>query len=163
MSSQKYNNSEILNIAINDFLQVEKVSKLDSVFSVDIMVIDENIIGVSIISALNKLIPTARNEIGSNHPNFPTQYCIINSKLFYWYDSTASINTKLIKALSQFHQIDSMNVNEFVEFPETLIDDSKKGVDYYFCRNNINKYKRVITSRGLGYYKTPKLRCRCKH
>ena len=38
-------------------------------------------------------------------------------------------------------------------------NDSDKGADYYFCKNNLSKYKRVVTNIGLGYYKPPKLKC----
>jgi hypothetical protein len=81
------------------------------------------------------------NVIGSSYSNFPTDYYIVNSKLFFWYDSTKYVSEKLINALADYHQIDSMNVNGIIGLPEQLIDDSKKGIDYYFCRNNIYRPK----------------------
>lgn len=154
--------SSYLKIAINDFVETEKISKIDSVFHVDFTTIDENVIGVSIFGTLNKLVPTPENSIGSSNPGFPTKYCIINSKLFYWYDSTSIVNLDLVNVLSEYHQIDSVNVNGIIEIPEQRIDDSKKGVDYYFCRCNAHKYKKVTTNRDLGYYKPPRLKCRCE-
>jgi len=157
---EKNENLAIIRMAINDFAKLDKLSSEDSVFSVDIFSINDDIIGVSIIGAINKLVPTPENGLGSSQPNFPTQFCVVNSKLFYWYDSTEKVNLDLIKVLSAFHQIDSVNVNGIESIPEVLIDDSKEGVDYFFCRKNIAKYKKIVTNRGKGYYKPPKIKCK---
>lgn len=157
---EDYTSSSVIKIAIDDFVQSEKISKKDTVYHVEIVDVDENIIGVSIIGADNKWVPSTINVIGSSYSNFPTEYYIINSKLFSWYDSTKYVSEKLIYALADYHQIDSMNVNGFIGLPEQIIDDSKKGADYYFCRNNIYKFKKVITNRAIGYYKPPRINCK---
>ncbi len=43
--------------------------------------------------------------------------------------------------------------------PEFSNDDNQKGVDYYFRKNDVSKYKRIITNIGMGYYEPPRLKC----
>ena len=44
--------------------------------------------------------------------------------------------------------------------PDFIINDAAKAAHYYFCRDNISNYKRVVTHVATGYYKPPKLKCK---
>jgi len=145
--------------AITDFLASGDLNKKDNVFSLQISNINDNILGISVLGTNNKLYPTPENQIGTNTKYFPTRFLERNKKLFYWYDSTSVITEDLIKALSKYHQIDSLNVHGIVGIPESHIDDSKKGMDYYFCRCNLSIYKKVKTRTAMGWYNPPQVEC----
>jgi hypothetical protein len=119
-------------------------------------------LGISFFGTENKLLPNAEDKIGTHNPHFPTRFSVQGGKLFYWYDSTFNINKELISALVRFNHIDSLNVKGFVGIPGTSssIDDSKKGADYYFCKRNLLKYKRIITRTAMGWYEAPSINCK---
>lgn len=160
---KKGNHNDAIQNAIKDFVNTSRLYNADSVFRVDFTEINDMIFGVTIMDATNKLYPTKNNKVGSNLPDFPTNFLVLNSKLFYWYDSTKSINNDIILILSEYNQIDSINVDSIVCIPNLIIDDSKKAVDYYFCKNNLLKYKKVTTKIAMGWYRYPKLKCNCKN
>jgi len=157
----KGNLNDAIENAILDLLN-SNTFKNEQVFIVHAKSINNEIYGVNIIGVDNKLLPNSNNKVGTNHPYFPTKYIIKKDKLFYWYDANEFITKKLIHTLAKYNQIDSLNVKEFIGIPKTsgLIDDSKKGIDYYFCKNNLVKYKKVITNKAMGWYKPPRLKCR---
>lgn len=85
----------------------------------------------------------------------PTRYTIRDNKLFYWKDDRYPITEETIRVLWQY---DLLIIDNSV--PELLTDDNQKGAHYYFCKNDLSKYKRRITDIGFGYYKPPRLKCR---
>jgi hypothetical protein len=145
--------------AIYDFVKKSRLSKKSDVFKVNITHVNDKVLAVSIIEAVDKLMPDPDNKIGTSHSNFPTRYLEQEGKLFYWYDSTDVITLRLISVLSEYNQIDSTNVNSIVEIKGTL-NESLKGVDYFFCKKNLLKFKRVVTDRAVGWYDPPKLNCK---
>ncbi len=147
--------------AISDYLHTENLSKKDGVFSISIVNIDNKTIGITILGLSRKLLPTTKDKIGTNNPGFPTRHLERDVKLFYWHDSMYAITSELIAALSKYHCIDSLNVNGFKGIPGAVAGDSKKAVDYYFCKCNLKEYKKVATTVAMGYYKPPKLKCSC--
>jgi hypothetical protein len=85
----------------------------------------------------------------------PSRYIIKNGKLFYWWDDNYSVTEEIITVLWKYNLLQTDLI-----IPEFSIDDSQKGADYYFCKSDLSKYKRVITNIGLGYYEPPKLNCK---
>lgn len=156
----KGNLNDAIENAILDLLHSNTFKK-EQVFVIYTESINSDVYGISFMEADNKLLPNSNNKIGTNHPYFPTRYIVKNNKLFYWYDSNNFITKDLIDTLAKYNQIDSLNVEKFVGIPKTsaLINDSKKGIDYYFCKNNLVKYKKIITNKAIGYYKPPTLKC----
>jgi hypothetical protein len=162
MTANGYQNDAAQN-AIIDFLNSgSKLLKQDTVFSISFKKIGDTVIGVSIFGNTNKLVPTSKNKIGTSERGFPTRYFEHEGKLFYWYDPDHSITTDLIAVLSKYKHVDSLNVNGFVGIPLYRIRESKKATDYYFCKCDLRKYKKVRTSIAMGYYKPPELDCSCK-
>ncbi len=150
--------NEAVFIAVQDFLHTSKLSKQDTVFSVHIESLNDQILGISIVGTTDRLYPTPENKIGTNKKYFPTRYFEENNKLFIWYDSIYYITDELVNKLSMYNRIDSINVNGIIELRGS-IDDSKKGVDYYICKNNILRYKKITTRTAMGWYKPPKVIC----
>lgn len=152
--------NDAIELAINDFL-TSRLIKNDSRFSVTIHVDDEDVIILSIYgSDENKIFIGPDDKVGSVPYWFPTQYAEKEGKLFYWCDSTQVITNEIINVLAKFNHLDSTYVNGFNgDIPEFIINDSKKGADYYFCKKNLSRYRRVITNLSIGWYSPPKLDC----
>ena len=144
--------------AIIDFLNTERLSKKDSVFSIIVEDLNNNILAVSILGDESELYPGPNTKIGKKHQYFPSRYKVQNNKLFYWYDSTHVLTEDFVSVLSKYNHIDSLNVNGIVEI-RGFINDAKKGVGYYFCKNNLLKYKKHRGTIAMGYYDPPNLKC----
>ena len=86
--------------------------------------------------------------------NLPSRYVIIANKLFYWWDNDYPVTEEIIAVLWKYNLL-----QKDLLIPEFSTNDSKKGADYYFCKNDLSNYKRVITNKGMGYYKVPSLKC----
>ena len=145
-------NSAIHN-AILDFSNTTSLYKQDSTFSVDFKEFNNEVIGVSIMGTINKFIVTEEGK-SSRLPNRCLKH---DGKLFYWYDENHSLDKKVINQLDSYNLIDSVKTIAFAEF---INNDAKKGVDYYFCRENLLKYKKIKTNKAMGYYELPKLNCK---
>ncbi len=94
------------------------------------------------------------DDITDRNSEIPSKYFVIKDKLFIWNDNNTSLNEKSIEVLKKYEVItdgerDSMNI----------IDDAKKGTDYYFCKKNLKKYKKITTNIATGYYEVPKINC----
>lgn len=106
------------------------------------------------------------DTIGSTR--IPTRHIIKDGKLFYWHDPNYGLTEEMVKVLFQFNVADSIDLLN----PSITLDDytdnyihhqvnkKTKGVDYYFCKNDLTNYKRVITNIATGWYEPPKLKCK---
>lgn len=153
----KGNQNDAVKNAIMDFLHTSRLAKKDSIFSISIKSINKDIFGVSIFGARNKISVVTENEVDYSYRSFPTKYFEQDGKLFYWIDSTENVSIELINKLSKMNRIDTAIVGKY--FPERSRDDSQKGVDYYFCKSDLKKYKKVSTNMAIGWYEPPKLEC----
>ena len=156
--------NEAIIIAINDFLDNCSLQKTDSVFSVYIDIDNEDILGLSISGEYgNKIYPTSKDTIGAETRIFPSHYIERNNKLiYYWVDSINVLTEEIIRVLAKYNQIDSSFVSYEKAYPDYLLDESIKGADYYFCKNDLSIYKRVVTRIAMGWYDPPKLNCNKK-
>ncbi len=143
--------------AIYDFSHSGVKNKEDSVFYVYAKNINPEVLGINIIGTYDKVLVSTEDGITFSYDGFPTGYFEYESKLFYWHDSTRTITKDLISVFTKYNLIDTMIVNAYI--PESTIDHSKKGIDYYFCKDNLIRYKKVKTNKALGYYDPPKLNC----
>ena len=158
--------------AILDFSQTKKLFKQDLVFYIGVYdpfvifkeektswiphITHDEIIGISIIGGDETLYHKSDVELGkhNDNPRIPSRFIIHEEKLFLWYDDTQPITQELVYVLSQFRLVRDNSEELFM-----IIDDGKKGTDYFFCRNDLSRYKRVINNIAIGYYKMPKLKC----
>ncbi|MEN8250631.1 MAG: hypothetical protein ABFS32_16985 [Bacteroidota bacterium] len=169
------NEYDLINNAILDFSNTERLFKQDSTFYV--MFIDtmysmklervddrtlkwipdkkyEDIIGVSIMGSIGKIYYIEANEIGSLG-NLPSRYIEKNNKLYYWYDDDYPLTQDAVDVLKKYNVIEKI---ESIAMAEFIIDDGKKGASYYFCRDDFSKYKKVVSAVAIGY-DIPKLHC----
>ena len=154
----KGNQDDAIQNAIYDFLNSEKIDKRDSIFGIYVKTISDEILGITIRADANPLLVVTEDNINYNYRGFPTMYFENRGKLFYWDDPTKSVNTDIISIFTKYNLIDTMILNVYI--PEIMIDHSKKSVDYYYCKNNLQRYKKVRTKKAMGYYQPPKLRCK---
>jgi hypothetical protein len=148
--------NEAIQNAILDFIYTEKkILKYDKVFSISTKE-DKDNISVSILGISTPISLIIEEDGSYNYCLFPTMLIETNGKLFLGYDETKNVTDTIINTLYRYNLIDTMSVYTVT----MIIDDTKKGVDYYFCKNNLSKYKKVITNKAMGYYKPPKLKCK---
>lgn len=154
----KGNQNDAIKNAVIDFLHSKRFMKGDSVFSIRTQNITDDIFGVSIFGVTNNISVITENEINYSYKAFPTKYLEQNGKLFYWIDSTEIVPIELINKLSNMNRIDTAIIRKFL--PVRVTDDSKKALDYYFCKSNLKNYKRIYTKIAMGWYDFPKLNCK---
>lgn len=159
-SSRFYNQNKIFSVRAHDTLHrmalVNTNENLDSWVKGEIQ---EGILSVSIIPRPkeNKLLLTAETIVGSKG-KLPSRFIEINEKLFFWWDDDFPLSQAALDVYSKYDLLQD-DEGGIIQLPDFIIDDSQKAVDYYFCKNNLLKYKKVTTKIAMGYYDIPKLEC----
>ena len=162
--------------AITDFADNCRLFKQDSVFNVHVeetsryvtlqrhqgilkWVCDSVYTNILVIEILGKRdkIGYYPNAVVGSKGKLPSKYVIVKGKLFYWRDRDYPLTEEMLSVLKKYNVLTDMIYDGML--PEFLIDDAQKGAHYYFCKNNLLKYKRIITSKAAGYYRPPKLKC----
>lgn len=135
------------------------VSFKDTIYSAVLKQIDENyfwtkgsfyagIVAVSIMESDYQFYYSVKTD------PLPTRYIIKDGKLFYWWDKDYPVTEEIIAILRRYDRLQ----NEII-IPDSNLDDSQKGATYFFCRNDLSIYKRIITNKAIGGYKVPTLKC----
>ena len=164
--------------AMQDFLKT-KLYKNDSVFLIsfydtlhrmELKKIDERtykwargktypkIIAVGIHPYQNKFFLDTTVDISVQTTFIPSRCIELNGKLFFWFDKYNQLTNNAIKILDKHHRLRRGGPNDANEY-HLVIDDSLQGIDYYFCRSNLNIYKKVIADKAMGYYNPPNINC----
>lgn len=176
ISDKKANYNTAFEIAIADFLECGLCEKYNAFY---VSISDRNeyehykisadILTINIFptETKNRIMPfyyiTQADTVGSNR--LPTKHIIKNGKFFYWHDSEYGLTEEMIKLFMNYNIADSLEnseVDHILGQEWQGIDERAKGADYYFCKDNLNNFKRVITNIGIGGYKPPKLKCKHK-
>ncbi len=139
--------------AIIDFSNTSSLFNQDKYFVLLIDTLKDEKITVSISGTVNKIY-YFRNTDNNELPNKCLEY---KNKIFYWRDNNYPQDKKVVEKLYTYKLVDT--VDSFA-YTKNIIDDSKKSIHYYFCKNNFLIYKKVKTSIGIGYYKSPNLNCK---
>lgn len=169
---------EIIQNAILDFSNTCRLYEKDSIFSVSYedsvyrMVLDklnnrnykwirgeilEGLVAVSIVADYNSFLLTKEIKVGSKG-KLPSRYIEKNGKLFYWWDNDYPLTKEALNVYHKYNLLQDDKGGE-IKFPNFTIDDNQKAAHYYFCKENLIKYKKIITNEGIGYYNIPKLNC----
>lgn len=154
--TQSGNTNSAIQNAIVDFLHSEKsLAKEDSVFSVYVENINNDILGVG-ISRYGKSTVFTKNEIDYDYSLFPAKYYKSGGKLFFWKDSTTSVSQEIINKLYTMDRVDTaIYLKSFP--PMHYYNEFQKELVYYFCRQNLLQYKKVRTSTSIML--NPKMKC----
>lgn len=131
------------------------------VFKLSLLEIDniDNLFVVRIGIYKNKMVLDELNNAKEQYDNtkMASRYLIDGkNKLFLWWDEKHEIYQSTVDVFKKYNLLVS-DINEY--FDNWKIDDSKKSAHIYFCKNDITKFKKVQTNKGIGYYKTPRLQC----
>jgi hypothetical protein len=150
---------DAIQISILDFSTVHKLYKKDSVFSVDIkgLVSNKDLMVVGIRKNNRKLLVTKDAKAGSTG-KLPSRYFEKDGKLFFWWDDNYPLTEDALAIFNKFNLLQD-DKNGAIKIPDFIIDDAQKAAHYYFCKNDIGSYKRIITNKGMGYYEPPSLVC----
>lgn len=150
-------NDAILN-AIFDFTHTEnRLLKEDRTFLVSIDNVEDNIV-VGIIGDPNTILLITEENGSYSYRAFPTMLVETKGRLFFWYDKSKNVTDTIINTLYKHNFVDTMVVNAYI--PDRIINDTKKGAVYYFCKNDLSNYKKTASSTLTKYYKPPKLKCK---
>jgi len=171
---------EAIKNAILDFSNTSRLYKKDTVFSVSFqdplyrMVLKETndgngkwvegephkgVVSVSIGADYSKMLLTDSVKVGNKGVKIPTRYIEKDGKLFYWWDDDYALTQETLDVLGKYDLLLKDDMNGVVEFYDFAINDAQKGVHYYFCKNNLLKYKKVTTHKAIGYYDAPSINC----
>lgn len=172
--------NEAIQNAILDFSNTSGLYKKDTVFSVSFqnplyrMVLEETedgngrwvegqpydgIVAVSIGADYNKMLLTDSTKVGNKDVKLPTRYIEKDGKLFYWWDDDYPLTQKTLDILDKYDLLLNDDMDGVVEFYNFTTNDDRKGVHYYFCKNDLTKYKKETTNKGIGYYDVPNMDC----
>jgi hypothetical protein len=155
---QSGDKNDAIKNAILDFSNTSRLYKKSTVFYVQVINLNKDKLGISISKSGVKILLTAKTKVGSKG-YAPSQYIEKKGKLFFWRDDNYPLSEDALNIFTKY-KITQSDEGGLIVFPDHEIDDSQKGVHYYFCRNNLLNYKKVTTNIGMGYYDPPRLNCR---
>lgn len=148
----------VVRIAILNFIEESKMYSRSSVFSVGVYDLNEDILGVTIDVSNSKILINLTSD-GNRNKHIPSRYYEYEGNLFYWSDSNHRVSDKAMEVYEKYNLLDIDTVGNRV-VPEFTIDDSQKGMHYYFCKNNYFLYKKKYSVIAMGYYDLPKIKCK---
>ena len=175
LQKETYQTEDFINVAISDFVSKCSLFKKDSVFKISVedtlvelsfqseqsrWILDtvyQNILVVNVFGLINKVCYFSDAVIGSKG-KLPSRYVIVKGKLFFWQDDNYPLTEETLSVFKRYNIL--TEVMERGMLPDFIINDAAKAAHYYFCRDNISNYKRVVTHVATGYYKPPKLKCK---
>lgn len=150
--------NEMIANSIVDFTHCSSIIKHDSVFSVSVYQSSAKHGRVVRVGRHNfPLLWTDENIIGQKGGSLPTRFIVRNGLLFYWKDEDFPLTTEAIEQYKKYNILRIFRPDDVL--PDFETDDAAKAVHYYFCKNDLRKYKRIISNIGVGYYDPPKLNC----
>lgn len=159
VSKQPGVNQEI-EYAILDFSNKSRLFKKDSVFSVSIYeVSDKSLLVVRIGRNNTKLLISSAAGNGHKWAKIPTRFLEKEEKLFFWYDDHYPLTEEATNVFTKYNLLQD-DESGLITVPDFTTGESQQAAHYYFCKNDLSKFKRVITSKGIGYYTPPMLKCK---
>ena len=143
------NKNDAIENAILDFVHTEKkLLKCDKVFSISAEEYQDNTV-ITILGNLTRILLIIEENGSYNYCLFPTRLIETHDKLFFWYDETKSVTDTIINTLCKYNLVDTVDI-----YSGTIIfDDAKKAAAYYFCKNNLSEYRKIVTNRGSKWHK----------
>lgn len=131
--------------------------------------IDNNLFAFSVLPENKGYISLRVEDSLGKAPRsyLPNRYKIREEMLFLWNDGVTPLQKDILNIMDDYGVLDSIEIKrELGLLPKDcedtrmlIIDDGLKGVDYYICKNNIRKYRKISTSIAFGFYNPPILNC----
>ena len=173
---ETYQTEDFINVAISDFVSKCSLFKKDSVFKISVedtlvelsfqseqsrWVLDtvyQNVLVVEILGLMDTKEWYFSDAVIGSKGKLPSRYVIVKGKLFFWQDDNYPLTEEILSVFKRYNILTEMM--ERGALPDNPINDAAKAADYYFCRNDVSNYKRVVTHVATGYYEPPKLKCK---
>lgn len=123
---------------------------------------------LSILPNIESISMRTEDKVGEiPRDYFPNKYIVKEGKLFLWNDGETPLQDDVLEAMNKFGVLDSTDIkmelgllpNDFEDTRMITIDDRLESYNYFICKNDISKFKKVVTYKAFGYYKTPKINC----
>lgn len=121
----------------------------------------DGIFGISICPREDQFLVNDSIKAGARG-KLPSRIIEKNNKLFYWWDNEYPLTDSALKVFAKYNLLQDDKGGK-IKFLDFKTDDAQKGVHYYFCKNDLTKYKKVVTNKGIGYYDAPSLDCNIPH
>lgn len=170
------NGNQAIKNAIIDFSNTSKLYKKHKVFEVELVdtlyrkVLEridernsrwingepyEGIFAINISAITNEFTYLLSDSLGNRKDYLPSRHMEQDGKIFIWKDKNHELNENTIKVLKKYNIVREDQLS-----PILVIDETQKAVDYYICRFDFTKYKKVTTSAAIGYYDAPNVKCK---
>ena len=88
----------------------------------------------------------------------PSRFIEIDGKLIYWDDDDYPLTQETLDVLYKYGRL--RDDPEGILYLDNPTNDSKKGMHYYFCKQDLATYKKVKSAIGIGYYDMPTFGCK---
>jgi hypothetical protein len=153
--------TDVIQIAITSFYTTCSLFRKDSVFQISTRESsnDKNILIVSIGRNNTKMLLSSDVKIGSKG-KIASKYLEREGKLFYWWDDNYPLTNEAFAIFGKYNLLQD-DEGGMIKFPDNFLDEKQKYAFYYFCKNNLAIYKRVITNKGWFYEHSPEIDCKC--
>jgi len=126
------------------------VSVLDSIGT------DGELVGVT-IGEYNYKLNFSNDLTSGGKKGIKVGFKEIDGNLFFWRSSTYSDFDSSISIFKKYNVL--MTEDEVKSGMSPGSFGWKKGTHYYFCKNNVTKFKRLKSRMGIGYYQAPSIKC----
>jgi hypothetical protein len=117
------------------------------------------VIAVDIGAYPNKFFLDTTVNVSRQNKTIPSRCIEMKGKLFFWYDKYYPLSINTINLLDKYHHLmrgATRNADDYT----FVIDESIQSTAYYFCRSNLDIYKKIITNKAIGYYDLPNIGCK---
>ncbi|RNC85963.1 MAG: hypothetical protein ED557_04130 [Balneola sp.] len=150
---------EAIENAILDFSNTTKMYNKYQVFRVNIKYLDayNGLILVMINENFIYLLETEETVPGSIG-KMPSRFIEKDGKLFLWWDNDYALTAEAL-AVYEKYDILQDDENGLLKLPEIdiRVKSDGKSVRYFFCEDDLTKYKKVVSDRG--FIERPNIKC----
>lgn len=149
-----FKNNDVFVVSYSkDFIQYSLIKQADGTYSWLPDKSYPDLYAISILDDNSKFLYDT-SELGQKNTSLPTSIMIKDGKLFYWWDDKVPLSKETVNILFDYKLLEQGD--KYLDFSS---DDSKKAVHFYFCKDDLANYKKVVNSKAIGYYEPPKLNC----
>ncbi|RNC85964.1 MAG: hypothetical protein ED557_04135 [Balneola sp.] len=146
--------------AILDFSNTAKKYNDYEIFSINIKYLNnyDGLMLVLIRENYTYLLKTRESVPGNTKSRLPTRFIDKDDKLFFWWDDDYPLTAEAL-AVYEKYDILQDDENGMITLPDKdyEVKFSDTEVRYFFCKNDLTKYKKVVTDEG--FINRPKLNC----
>ena len=109
---------------------------------------EDNFVGIY-VSIYNYLLLRTDFKVDEKINYIPNSFLEMNGKLFVWNEPNKPFNKETLEVLAKYNKIDSsmykyeMGIGTLEDVPLVATHDYSKKYYYFFCKNDITKFKAI--------------------